>query len=231
MCCTVFQSTHPSGVRRRHATTRRSCTQWGATIHFQRFAGHLVDFNPRTPVGCDRIECVASVTQKISIHAPQWGATMRTMQMNRMHQFQSTHPSGVRPPAEWTSISGLPISIHAPQWGATNQTAASGLCIFNFNPRTPVGCDLDFHGIPVRLTYFNPRTPVGCDGICLTEITSIIEFQSTHPSGVRLPALPGRGLFHVFQSTHPSGVRLQRHFTVHSSGVISIHAPQWGATI
>ena len=56
----VFQSTHPSGVRR--------LCGFGSSWE--------TDFNPRTPVGCDR-----------------------TPPLNRSHSaiFQSTHPSGVRP--------------------------------------------------------------------------------------------------------------------------------------
>ena len=53
-------------------------------------------FNPRTPVGCDRPKTVAAPPQIISIHAPQWGATVH-MPLNSIDSlFQSTHPSGVR---------------------------------------------------------------------------------------------------------------------------------------
>ena len=45
-----------------------------------------------------------------------------------------------------------------------------------------------------------------------------------------LLALPCCGLFHVFQSTHPSGVRLDLFEAMCHQFVISIHAPQWGAT-
>ena len=55
---------------------------------------------------------------------------------------------------------------------------------------------------------FNPRTPVGCDAIGPAVHSPAAEFQSTHPSGVRLD--------------RPTGVWVLE--------VISIHAPQWGAT-
>ena len=99
-------------------------------------------FNPRTPVGCD-LEMAAKRgdTEAISIHAPQWGATARLGQ------------AGVH----------RPISIHAPQWGATTITSIGKSGAGDFNPRTPVGCDL--HQLDVQL--------------------NIIKFQSTHPSGVR----------------------------------------------
>ena len=78
----LFQSTHPSGVRR--PSTRRA----SPTRHFNPrtpvgcdvpTAPPLFDannFNPRTPVGCDRRPAIAGDPQRpISIHAPQWGAT------------------------------------------------------------------------------------------------------------------------------------------------------------
>ena len=57
-------------------------------------------FNPRTPVGCDRRRLPGlEKTQAISIHAPQWGATVRHYALREIGQ----------------------ISIHAPQWGATTR--------------------------------------------------------------------------------------------------------------
>ncbi len=55
--------------------------------------------------------------------------------------------------------------------------------------------------------YFNPRTPVGCDSMGILPMFCRVKFQSTHPSGVR------RDAAHT-----------------HTKTVISIHAPQWGAT-
>ena len=124
-----------------------------------------------------------------------------------LHQFQSTHPSGVRHVGKHVVV-GVVISIHAPQWGATTQ----------------------------GLLMASPAL-----------------FQSTHPSGVRQTVLvqfydllvisihaPQWGATirpktvatppQIFQSTHPSGVRPQCHGTMYRAG-ISIHAPQWGATL
>ena len=82
----------------------------------------LTDFNPRTPVGCDDLAAKVTHVVGISIHAPQWGATNRGY--------------------------GLPIdggiSIHAPQWGATGAAMKNTGQNTNFNPRTPVGCDILF---------------------------------------------------------------------------------------
>ena len=144
----LFQSTHPSGVR----------PDTGHVPSASRY------FNPRTPVGCDfRSAAVHGELELISIHAPQWGATIAPIptESSACHfnprtpvgcdkifwrytqniwQFQSTHPSGVRPSVILSSILWI---------------------------------------------YFNPRTPVGCDAHRLSNVSLMTLFQSTHPSGVR----------------------------------------------
>ena len=153
-------------------------------------------------------------------------------QRPRQSRFQSTHPRGVRPVG--SSPISLPrrcfnprtrvgcdvihsrvmssatvVSIHAPAWGATGLRGPAPDSGAGFNPRTRVGCDHDAHGAEL----------------------GILEFQSTHPRGVRLGYFndlrhlrcvsihaPAWGATtearvweddrHVFQSTHPRGVRL-----------------------
>ena len=146
-------------------------------------------------------------------------------------QFQSTHPRGVRHENIARAIFRFRVSIHAPTWGATSHSLWNSLRTPCFNPRTHVGCDAcrfrRFHK-PCR---FNPRTHVGCDSFPVTSLECRFLFQSTHPRGVRRPAIPPArcraGCFnprtHVgcdfwahiastagsaFQSTHPRGVRL-----------------------
>ena len=99
--------------------------------------------------------------------------------------FQSTHPRGVRPtpPAR-----GRPRPC--------------------FNPRTHAGCDQRYAGARVFRGRFNPRTHAGCD-VCR----------------LRLPHLAIQ-----FQSTHPRGVRQYRFENVTSTITVSIHAPTRGAT-
>ena len=144
----------------------------------------------------------------ISIHAPQWGATAPWMVRVSSRVFQSTHPSGVRLGVGLPLAGVASISIHAPQWGATR----------------PVG-----HLSRVR-EDFNPRTPVGCDFSSPPRLTPFMIFQSTHPSGVRHHQQRDYRDNRQFQSTHPSGVRLETGDSRIQTHLISIHAPQWGAT-
>ena len=145
----------------------------------------------------------------ISIHAPQWGATVGYV--------------------IWL-IFGL-ISIHAPQWGATlPPRSPCPLCPY-FNPRTPVGCDngcaavdgrseISIHApqwgatAPTRSdrsgrNYFNPRTPVGCDTCHRRTWRASADFNPRTPVGCDCYVTRG-------------------HIGVAN---ISIHAPQWGATM
>ena len=78
------------------------------------------------------------------------------------------------------------VSIHAPAWGATVTTSAGLLSV----------------------PGFNPRTRVGCDASSSANFLQGIEFQSTHPRGVR----------------HDTVFGYQNRYDV------SIHAPAWGAT-
>ena len=148
-CSPGFQSTHPSGVRPRSGRCQPArprisihAPQWGATgckrgdyyvwlisIHAPQWgatrngvsdAAYRCYFNPRTPVGCDDRRQGEHHRPGISIHAPQWGATCPSSSLLVLViVFQSTHPSGVRPPS-----------------GDCGRSATA-----DFNPRTPVGCD------------------------------------------------------------------------------------------
>ena len=78
-----FQSTHPSGVRRVTVSTSfancsfQSTHPSGVRRHSHLGAKNVKNFNPRTPVGCDEKPLdVVWRSDNISIHAPQWGATL-----------------------------------------------------------------------------------------------------------------------------------------------------------
>ena len=190
----IFQSTHPSGVRRGGAPTR------------SKGGGY---FNPRTPVGCDPCgRHAGGACQQISIHAPQWGATMV------LYQVAMSSPISIHAPqwgATFRSLSrfGLPtISIHAPQWGATLSSWPDSDSDRISIHAPQWGATATCLHTPEMHADFNPRTPVGCDWRAGRRIT-----------------LPPRISIHAPQwgatAASASGTGCTR---------ISIHAPQWGAT-
>ena len=143
-------------------------------------------FNPRTHVGCD--------------HA---GNTFSGVQ----HQFQSTHPRGVRPSSGGSGrrLSGFQ-STH-PR-GVRPACACSRLAMSLFQSTHPRGVRPITPSLTAICRDFNPRTHVGCDHIVELETEVNSKFQSTHPRGVRQYTI--------------------KHVCGHEE--ISIHAPTWGAT-
>ena len=236
MVSASFQSTHPSGVRlalvARFARTFlfQSTHPSGVRPSKRGLLSVANYFNPRTPVGCDRGDDAVRWTGAISIHAPQWGATGIDMPAKTDPVFQSTHPSGVRRSRCSTCFSGRR----------------------DFNPRTPVGCDAPILGAVSYADGFQSTHPSGVRHDTGAFCAATYEFQSTHPSGVR-PATggPWRNTRH-FNPRTPVGcdettqqeLARQADFnprtpvgcdnnlmTKNNVLTISIHAPQWGATM
>ncbi len=164
--------------------------------------------NPRTPVGCDSVFAVRIITSGYFNPRTPVGCDVSIQAQPPVeYQFQSTHPSGVRRVAGLHADRQVGISIHAPQWGAT-----AGL---KFARRLDV--------ISIHAPQWG-ATPNAKPSF------SRSAFQSTHPSGVRLDGSKPSAAHFIFQSTHPSGVRLPDRSHLQMFHVISIHAPQWGAT-
>ena len=107
----------------------------------------------RAGSGCDN---------KISIHAPTWGATQTRLILEPSSHFNPRTHVGCDPmtltwmhlalyfnprthvgcDAEGGKIHYIfEISIHAPTWGATLKGSKKKQPNFYFNPRTHVGCD------------------------------------------------------------------------------------------
>ena len=181
--------------------------QWGATILGGLLQQSGVNFNPRTPVGCDAIASAPPLLTTLfqSTH-PSGVRQDRRLRISAPSEFQSTHPSGVR-----LSNSNRRALLHKFQ-----STHPSGVRLGwitpnvlrrNFNPRTPVGCDDRIPVAESRLTDFNPRTPVGCDDLAA---------KVTHVVGISIHA--------------PQWGATNRGYGLPIDGGISIHAPQWGAT-
>ncbi len=94
---------------------------WGATQKLFLVKACLIDFNPRTRMGCDLAgRDLIPTHNTISIHAPVWGATY-TSKISRTSKV---------------------ISIHAPVWGATAIVKLRAEHSRYFNPRTRMGCDI-----------------------------------------------------------------------------------------
>ena len=150
------------------------------------------------------------------------------------------------------SYESVLISIHAPQWGATFRRTARHRYRRDFNPRTPVGCDLSAQaryyvepisihapqwGATKSVELLSRKAGISIHapqwGATMTRPSTIWTrpaFQSTHPSGVRPADSATATQSDLFQSTHPSGVRRQAWIQAQDRRGISIHAPQWGAT-
>ena len=76
-------------------------------------------FNPRTHVGCDPEVYRGAPPQRISIHAPTWGATYPRVLICGQVCISIHAPTwGATTFALSTKKDGT-ISIHAPTWGAT----------------------------------------------------------------------------------------------------------------
>ena len=120
----------------------------------------------------------------VSIHAPARGATFVRFALSALVMFQSTHPHGVRHclflcpckksrfnPRTRTGCDGLQtgerffgvVSIHAPARGATEITQA--------------------HDLTIKVSIHAPAR--GATD-CHIQVRILVEFQSTHPHGVRL---------------------------------------------
>ena len=145
--------------------------------------------------------------------------------------FQSTHPSGVRLiKASMVGFNCIFQSTHPSGVRPSYRDVVRFVSRISIHaPQWGATMTVKTHIIIVR--HFNPRTPVGCDTTRRTPNSRKSRFQSTHPSGVRQYAL-GVPFEHVVISIHaPQWGATQ---AVQPRGLavgISIHAPQWGATV
>ncbi len=188
-----FQSTLPRGERRMEAHLRDKKTPFQSTLPrgerrprwFPRQAA-APEFQSTLPRGERQpAQRIPRGSERISIHAPARGATLRPYPVRPTAGFQSTLPRGERQPWAYLIACGakfqstLPrgerpaavvvahlaflISIHAPARGAT--WCCRFPCSFRwyFNPRSREGSDLRFWRCRRRLSYFNPRSREGSD--------------------------------------------------------------------
>ena len=159
---------------------------WGATHRSSDSAKARASFNPRARVGRDR--CVGALDgkglwfqstrprgarravvlvlrdrQRVSIHAPAWGATV-----------------GLR-----VRRTGDRVSIHAPAWGATRNFYLRPAALRCFNPRARVGRDAMRSVSVTRPAKFQSTRPRGARPGARAARTLDQWFQSTRPRGAR----------------------------------------------
>ena len=166
-----FQSTHPRGVR--HSLYGDERPSNAISIHAPTWGATKMPRYYKTKI------------YGISIHAPTWGATPNRSGFDLSHEFQSTHPRGVRLQVPCGKCCECKFQSTHPR-GVRPTTSSNTTTIANFNPRTHVGCDSVRGAMCSSLTNFNPRTHVGCDDQNIPFHTVFSIFQSTHPRGVRL---------------------------------------------
>ena len=211
----LFQSTHPRGVRRSTIVIR--CRRSD-------------DFNPRTHEGCDvphrfnltfvnlfqsthprgvrhQVFCSVGIINYISIHAPTRGATLFKFRgFILCHHFNPRTHEGCDCCVYFKCICILdfnPRTHEGCDFGCPSRTKTG--CYFN--PRTHEGCDrkaiFPYPGFAISIhaptrgatavaavavcksVYFNPRTHEGCDQWLRWKHSYMRTFQSTHPRGVR----------------------------------------------
>ncbi len=171
---------------------------------------HCQDFNPRTPVGCDYHSAADAVNQRDFNPRTPVGCDLAAVDgSNLTYQFQSTHPSGVR----------QAMRRRRPRDALFQSTHPSGVRPCPSRPSTPStwisihapqwGATSTSRQSADTAVNFNPRTPVGCDRRLLYSLFCNIYFNPRTPVGCdAIPRSQG--------TSRPD---------------ISIHAPQWGATI
>ena len=99
----IFQSTHPSGVRRATGSAQTwtrpisiHAPQWGATTRGKPNNPRDNYFNPRTPVGCDSFSFAPHAQSSYFNPRTPVGCDDGKNAHHHCQGFQSTHPSGVR---------------------------------------------------------------------------------------------------------------------------------------
>ena len=236
----MFQSTHPRGVR--HQLSKRDAQLFLFQSTHPRGVRPLTgpklcnceySFNPRTRVGCDCCACGGTIApEDVSVHAPAWGAT-RLARIEALLEalFQSTHPRGVRRRCGTRGIRPCGVSIHAPAWGATLSSGLKTAFEARFQSTHPRGVRRISRHHRHITTIVSIHAPAwGATHAPRSTATRMGKFQSTHPRGVRLPLYARQRFFIMFQSTHPRGVRPGEFQVAHGMIRVSIHAPAWGAT-
>ncbi len=168
---------------------------------------------------------------KVSIHAPTWGATLHHRRNCRQHQrfnsrahvgrdcklidrklwrlsFNSRAHVGRDQPVVGDAW-GKRVSIHAPTWGATTPgPPPPAIAWFQFTrPRGARHADNDAY---LSLAIVSIHAPTWGATLLQSSSRSWALFQFTRPRGARLSSIPKLSYQREFQFTRPRGARRHR---------------------
>ena len=185
-----FQSTRPRGARQRPTVCSTTSYCFNPRAHVGRdFRACLLCvpmpmFQSTRPRGARHATNAHAISMRdVSIHAPTWGATVRTHLIYLVLHVSIHAPTWGATMLNVETVTHNIVSIHAPTWGATQPSKARppSQC---FNPRAHVGRDLCTRNVcnPLRVSIHAP-TWGATQGLTASEGTN--EFQSTRPRGAR----------------------------------------------
>ena len=162
-------------------------------------------------MGCDLTELHVTTIPMSFNPRTHMGCDLRLPKKNlRLKSFNPRTHMGCDCHDLVVRVYGDNVSIHAPTWGATPDIGTSWEGYKSFNPRTHMGCDSlslrDYYRLQFQSTH-----PHGVRQDEQFIYCFRFTFQSTHPHGVRRLCRRLRSPVFVFQSTHPHGVRLRYH--------------------
>ena len=173
-------------------------------------AGGFVSIHAPTRGATSVRRTLGRVYMLVSIHAPTRGATPIAGEIpSVLLEFQSTHPHGVRPDCRDREQQGRCVSIHAPTRGATSIRPISHYVIL-----------VSIHAPTRGATFKTGKT-----------WPYLLQFQSTHPHGVRPAFLCAEWVSCAVSIHAPTrGATLPGAVPGLMGPRVSIHAPTRGAT-
>ena len=144
--------------------------------------------------------------------------------------FQSTRPRGARQSTESFIKEAKSFNPRA-HVGRDRSCWGYGSCAMSFNPRAHVGRDFNSFICHINILLVSIHAPTWGATPLPTSFELSIEFQSTRPRGARLVHFSFYyQICQLFQSTRPRGARPTFFMALMKDGIVSIHAPTWGAT-
>ena len=232
----AFQSTHPRGVRRSRSPIMAAAPGFNPRTHAGcdedgTFEASCVSVSIHAPTrGATPYSDMSKVYAIVSIHAPTRGATSLGLGNQQPSPFQSTHPRGVRRALLAEACNLELVSIHAPTRGATE--IAERHCKTN-----KVSIHAPTRGATIRGYMCHHNQDVSIHAPTRGATHHDRAYANHLRVSIHAPtrgATSGTGINgHIvqFQSTHPRGVRQEVRYASETEMSVSIHAPTRGATV